>query len=214
MKQNAIFQLRAAEVDMPLEFNEDYQYYDITVQFPLPIMPMQVFYPYDSYNNGTFDALRPFEDNCYTYYNFVFNLTNMTSDGLLDAFADYYVDGWYGGEPLWWTVPPPSQFTLSDTTTNGTAIPALLNSTNSGWLASGLTVWWNGNDPYGNDNYYEVANELAESTNFIDTMDGSVSNLYGLTFLSTELAWGNSSPQTALCIPATAQPIMHHCIRK
>ena len=118
LKQNLIFQLRFAQVDSPFQINEFYPSYTVSINFPANYA-YAGFYQYDNFNNGAFNALLPFIYN-YTYRNFVYSVSDLSTGGLLNSLTNYLNTFNFG-----LTEPPPYYFQLPATATNLTPIPSL-----------------------------------------------------------------------------------------
>ena len=87
LKQNLIFQLRAAPIDGSLQFNYTSSGYWTTDIFPANYAVASVYqYAEQSAYPGTVDAFLPFEEN-YLCRNLVFTTTNVDSDGNLTTGA-------------------------------------------------------------------------------------------------------------------------------
>ncbi len=199
MKQNLVFQLRSARVDTPFQFGEFYPSYTVSVNFPADYA-FAGYYQYDNNNNAVLNALQPFVDN-YTYRNFVFNASDLSTSGLLKSVTNYLSTFNFG-----LTEPPPYNFQLPTTATNQTPILSLLDTNSTRWLGNGLTCYviyyqyYPGDYGISSDNYWEIAMELNYGT-YIMTMGSNVTNLYGLPFLSTAIANGNAASQIYTIYP-------------
>ena len=190
LKQNLIFQLRSAQVDSPFQINEFYPSYTVSINFPANYA-YAGFYQYDNFNNGAFNALLPFVYN-YTYRNFVFSVSDLSTGGLLNSVTNYLNTFNFG-----LTEPPPYYFQLPTTATNLTPIPSLLDTNTTRWLGIGLTCYLDYYSDTGEisyDTYWEIAMELNYGTKIM-TMGSNITNLYGLPFLSTVIANGNAGSQ-------------------
>ncbi len=190
LKQNLIFQLRSAQVDSPFQINEFYPSYTVSINFPANYA-YAGFYQYDNFNNGAFNALLPFIYN-YTYRNFVYSVSDLSTGGLLNSLTNYLNTFNFG-----LTEPPPYYFQLPATATNLTPIPSLLDTNTTRWLGIGLTCYLDYYSDTGEisyDTYWEIAMELNYGTKIM-TMGSNITNLYGLPFLSTVIANGNAGSQ-------------------
>jgi hypothetical protein len=138
--------------------------------------------PYNGDYTGSFDSLMPFENN-YLYRNFVFSLSDVDGTGRMGTGIG---DVNYGsGEYLTLNGSPSYQFQSS--LISGTNASSVLATNETRWLASAPL------DDYGSDfgvsPYSDGVNSFLEMTN-------NVQNIFGLTFLSAEIAWGNTSDST------------------
>ena len=203
MKQNLIFLLRAATVDLPFSYvgiNTNTDAYGI------------VAYPSDyAYSDFGSDV---FSDN-YLFRNFVLNPTNLDVNGRTTTGAG----GNYSGNNWDWKVFPggllllePPLFQLQTPEINGASIPAMLATNQTEWLAT-----------YALDSATTYLGEIGISYNTntgVYSMAGYARNIYGLTFLSVNIGYnaGNGAGITTLyanhtttqggCFyPQTAQPL-------
>ena len=177
------------------------------------------FYQLD-YDSGyyetvdSFDPYWPFENN-YRYRNFVFNTTNLNSNGRIntgvggnylgEGIPNSYatVDGLYQTFPMTFQFQPPA--------TNGAPISGLLATNQTEWLAS-----------YALDSASAFLGQIGITYNSgsgIYSMSGSARNIYGLPFVSAEIAYNNggglsttklsangTTAQGGFFYPETAQP--------
>jgi hypothetical protein len=142
LKQNLIFLLRAGLSSLPFQFTELYTNYGEN-DYSLIIEPVNYAYAgcYSSsaYNNGNggvaydyfLNNFQPFEDN-YLYRNFVFNLSDVNSYGVLSSFENVFSLDQSGPEGL--NEPPAYQF--QPPATNGASITAILSTNDTRWLLS------------------------------------------------------------------------------
>ena len=157
--------------------------------------------------------MAPFRDN-YLYRNFVFNLSNVDETGDMTTGVEGYYDVFSSAFRLLLQDPPTYEFQPPATT--WTTIPALLATNDTRWLCS-----------YPFDSSYDLLWEIGAYSNntnqlgYVTTMFNNVRNLYGLPFLSAEIAYstinnvvgtytlnaGSSTTQSVYYIyPETAQP--------
>ena len=219
LKQNLIFLLRSATVDSPFGYIKVDTNYGVYYNFANPRnYAFSGFYPLDEVASdpdydeslGSFDAYWPFESN-YRYRNFVFNSTNLDSNGRITTGAGGYYDGYNyvqlaSGNYL--ICPPglllvsPSAFQFQATMTNGSAIPALLATNSTRWLAS-----------YALDDSFWYLWKIGV-TNYagMNAMFSNARNWFGLPILSanisgtTTLSAGNTTTANGYFYPETAQP--------
>jgi len=192
IKQNLIFLLRANLNNAPIQvsgvnasgyINMDYTFptdnyaYDSFIElndsqdylFP-PSAPVSVFFP--------------FGEN-YFYRNFVFTLADADADGLLASFDDPFTLNPENSDNDDFGMLQPPAYQFQPPTVSGTVIAPLLATNQTRWLLLCQPTFDSGNSPIGMIQSGGT-NQLA--TNF--------RNGFGLQFLSTEIAWGNTSPQT------------------
>jgi hypothetical protein len=207
LKQNLIFQLRAALADRPFQFTGSYTLNGHTRSFFSS--PTNYAYAgfYSLYDNGggyfvsDFDVFLPFEEN-YMDRNFVLNTSDLDSNGRTAT----GVGGLYGALTL--TVPPLYQF--SAPTTNGATIASVLATNATRWLAT-----------YPLDSSYSYLKLIgitntASYPSSVFVMYSNVKNWFGLTNLSAEIGSsgpatitlnaGGTSTQDGYFYPETAQP--------
>jgi hypothetical protein len=118
MKQNLIFQLRAAPADGPLEFG-----YGDTYLYPLGYAVASLYQYADQSSDplGYFDSFLPYEQN-YLFRNFVYSITNVDGNGNLTT-------GVYGsGSPY-------SQISNPTFVFNSSVTPY------QSWLSTNSTTW-------------------------------------------------------------------------
>jgi fibronectin type III domain protein/alpha/beta hydrolase family protein DUF900 len=190
LKQNLIFQLRAGLKGRPFQFTE-FESGNVFSTFSYPTNYAYAgFYQLSQTQGyyGGFDLFMPFGEN-YLYENFVFNPSGGYSYGLLNSFTNIYT---YDDGGLYLPASPAYQFQAP--TTNGTYIAPVLATNETRWLFSYQA--WDGDvseanmSPIGITTSYPT-NELASDAQ----------NAFGLQFLSTEIAWSNSSSETFTLYP-------------
>jgi len=223
LKQNLIFILRSAMADAPFTYlgvnTNTGDFYNFA--YPATYAYAGFYqldesvndsYPYETV--GSFDAYFPFESN-YRYRNFVFNTTNLNSNGHINtgpggSYNGYgvpntldIVDGLYQTFPMTFQFQPPA--------TNGAPISGLLATNQTQWLAG-----------YAMDSPSAYLSKIGITYNSgtgIYSMSGNARNIYGLPFLSAEIAYNNggglsttklsangTTPQGGFFYPETAQP--------
>jgi hypothetical protein len=199
LKQNLIFQLRAALVDQPFQFKVFYPNQTTTTIYPANYA-YSGFYQYDNDNIGVFNALLPFVDN-YSYRNFVFSVSDLNPDGLLYSVTNFIDDDFNYHSGL--IGPPAYYFQLPTNATNHTPILSLLDTNTARWLDIGLSCNFS-YDPYNDifwfENFWEIAMELNHGTKMIK-MGNNYTNLHGLSFISTIIATGNTIPEIKTYYP-------------
>jgi hypothetical protein len=127
-------------------------------------------------NYGVFDPFLPFEENC-MYRNFVFNASDIDSGGNITTglLGDSFSDIVYLNRPLAY------QFR------NNGEWPDLLLTNESRWfypdIEDGNWIWNCGLITYDTD----------WNTYFTVTLANNYCNWFGLPYVSTKLAWGNTS---------------------
>jgi hypothetical protein len=226
LKQNLIFQLRAATVNDVFHFSNVYPTYDyyLSVTYPTNYV-YSGYFDFIEYDTDagiayepTMDTLLPFENN-YLFKNFVFNSSDLDSGGHTttgvsgDYSHDYYNpygNGFYDyiGDNLILEQPPLYQ--LSAPTVNGATISSVLATNVTRWLST---------YPMDSAYYYLSAIGVTNDTSYspqIFAMFSGVKNYYGLPFLSAAVGYGsgsaitlsagNSTTQAGYFYPETAQP--------
>ena len=150
------------------------------------------FYKFQNGGAGVVPLL-PFADNN-RYRNFVFSLSDIDSSGRMTTGAG----GNYGEYPYELTLDDPPTYQFQPPATNWTTLPALLATNQTQWLGS-----YPLDSPqfltYPNPTVGGYLGEIGISA-VIDwnqliltyTMASNARNIYGLPFLSAELAWGNT----------------------
>jgi hypothetical protein len=202
LKQNLIFLLRAAPVDTPLVYlganTNNFDIYNFTNP---PAYAYAGFYqldenandPFQYENVGSFDVYWPFENNC-RYRNFVFNATNLDSNGRITTgaggnYGGNYIPGsgfnggygdFVGG--LYLLYPTSNQFQAP--ASSGATIPSLLATNDTRWLAS-----------YALDSGFSWLWKIGATNNSegVNGLFNNVSNWYGLPFLSVNIAYNAGS---------------------
>ena len=211
LKQNLIFQLRAATMDDVFHFSYlEYQ----------NVIPVTYVYSglYDFYNYGGglylpfLDTMFPFKNN-YLFKNFVFDSSEMDTNGRITTGAG----GDYNSFPNGLTLQEPAAYHFQPPATNWTTIPALLATNETRWLVS----YPLDSDTYylqeiGVTNYYETDWETYYNT--FHAIIPNARNYFGLPFLSDQIAWDNNGGNALLSAnnivenidgyfyPETAQP--------
>lgn len=202
LKQNLIFLLRAGLTDFPFQYTE---YTTDGFRYPYS-NPADYAYADIYHASSGFDVLLPFEEN-YLYRNFVFSLADVDSNGRINTGAgdSYFITG---TSALILQDPPVYEF--QPPTTNWTTVPALLGTNVTRWLCS-----------YPIDSSGGFLEEIGVTVN-VDPLSYSLAsnarNIFGLPFLSAEIARGNNSGATTTLYaggsttngghfyPETAQP--------
>jgi hypothetical protein len=223
LKQNLIFQLRAAVLDRPFQYTENfYGYYNDTMFFTAPTNYAYAgYYYFTQYYPGDWssalDVFLPFEENNFDC-NFVFNPSYLNSNGrtttgiggqynndgsgglIVDTTSDYALT------PL--EVPYAYQFVPP--TVNGAIITSVLATNQTRWLST-----------YPVDSpstfLFEIGVTNEDSLDpSINAMYQNVSNWFGLKYLSTEIGIGgpaettlypgNNTTLNGYFYPETAQP--------
>ena len=207
LKQNLIFLLRAATVSTPFgyylgpaysdwafprtysvncavaDFYQDFEYYDDEYNFAIfiPVQDMAPFIPVQ------LNVFQPFQDNC-LYENCVFNASLLSygklTTGVFPAGSLPNNDYMVCSNVQTYTFNPP--------TTNGAPIAAL-GPDGARWLMTGQHSF--------NPSYLDEIGVDAVDYWPTNVMLNSVSNLFGLPFLSTELALSDGSGQTITLTP-------------
>lgn len=200
LKQNLIFQLRAAVTDFPFQYTEEYAG-DGSVPLNNPNnYAYASFYNFQLYYTDAgaayqpfLDVFQPFEEN-YLDLNFAFNSSDLDSYGRTTTGAGGYYYGYSYEGGLTLQIPPTYQFVAP--TTNGAGISAMLGTNQTRWLASFPID----SNPFylteiGITNYYETDGETYYNTYYAITPDAR--NLFGLLYLSDQITWGNSGGTVA-----------------
>ena len=207
LKQNLIFQLRAATVDAPFHFEDAYSSGFVVGLTNPPNYAYSGFYDfsfvcpplYEDFPETFLNVLRPFEDNA-LFRNFVFNLAELnsgghTTNGVVGDFTRQDIDSLVLQEP--------AAYQLQFPTVNGAAISALLATNQTQWLATypldtpNLAVDGNGNlfSPYLGEIGVSAFTD-ANWENMFYAMAANARNIYGLPFVSAKIAWGNTGGDT------------------
>jgi hypothetical protein len=173
LKQNLIFQLRAAAEDGPLHFyyspNNGYYYYSTNYAY-------SGLYQYANANLLEFDAFLPFEEN-YIFRNFVFNQGDVNNNGQLTTGLQ---EDYYYFNPLYVQLVGPLTYQFE---TNLIDAPALLATNATRFLFYDLYDY--------SDGVYGV--DLVNATNIGSsgtqiTMTNDAVNWFGLPYLSVNIA--------------------------
>jgi len=171
LKQNLIFQLRAAAVDAPFHFN--------TYSYPSNCASASL---YDFANSedfyGAFDTFLPFEENN-LFRNFVFNITNVDSSGALTT-------GVSGGGS------PPDYYNLDNPTFQfNSSLPvyqALLATNQAKWFLYDQST---ASDDMGSEGI--VSSTTDGSGNVTVSMASGKYNWFGLPYTSINIVVPNGS---------------------
>jgi len=189
LKQNLIFQLRAATVDFPFEFCQT-----SSGETTNPVSYVSAgFFQVDVSNpnpNWYFDQYKPVKEN-YLYRNFVFNTTNLNSNGRMTT----GVGGSYYTYPYTLTLSNAPAFQFQVPTTFSTTLPALLATNQTRWLCS---YPLDTPETYGIDGQMEYLDEIGVTNyysgpNLFCKMFSGVRNFFGLPFLSANIASGSGT---------------------
>jgi pimeloyl-ACP methyl ester carboxylesterase len=201
LKQNLIFQLRAATMDDVFHFSDA----DAGGGFPITYPATYVyssFYSFTKYDSedGPYyapimDAFLPFENN-YLFKNFVFDSSKLdsgghTTTGVMGNYSQvYFYDGSHHQIPdnLILIQPPLYQFPVP--TVNGATISPLLATNQTRWLST-----------YPLDSAHSYLPEIGVTNEFtyspqIYAMFGNASNYFGLHFLSAAIGYGSGAAIT------------------
>ena len=206
MKEDLIFQLRAAMVDFTL----GYYLGNYDNEFVYPAYVYSGFYQtFDSRGQpqaaGTFDPFLPFENN-YFYRNFVFSLSDVNqgfpTTGIWGGYTPYLA---ISNSPVTYQFQPPN--------VSGSTFPPLLSAADARWLGAGTYL-------YGTTWEYSPINEIGMSVDADSFYHLGGSNYFGLPFRSVEIAYplgsgtatteldaGSSTQQGGCFYIETAQPI-------
>jgi hypothetical protein len=184
LKQNLIFQLRAAMVDYTFAYYvSDGDYYDWNeFIYPHNYAYSGFYQMFDQYGDqqatGTFDPFLPFENN-YFYRNFVFNLS--------DVNQGFPTTGIWGGDTPYLAISnSPVTYQFQPPTTNGTTISSLLSTNDARWLGTGDYI-------YGSTWIYSPNNEIGVSVDGSGNFHLSGNNYFGLPFVSVKIAYASGS---------------------
>jgi hypothetical protein len=210
LKQNLIFQLRAAMADFPFQYTDVGSSGSYYISYPNTTNYVyagfyqreQVFYDDGSSDyQVSLDTIEPFEEN-YSYSNFVFNSSGLDANGRIVTGAGGSFSTDQGGVIL----QEPALYHFQEPSTNGAAISALLGTNQTRWLASFPL------DSSGSSDVIQVGINLSGSTY---TMTTNTVNFFGLPFLSTQVAYsgrnttlnpGDSTTHFEYFYSETAQP--------
>ncbi|MGA3283354.1 MAG: alpha/beta hydrolase [Verrucomicrobiota bacterium] len=189
LKQDLIFQLRAAMMDYPFGYYVGSDYYNLFGFFYPASYTYSGFYPtFDGQGHpidtvGSFDAFLPFENNYY-YRNLVFNLSDVNqgfpTTGIWGITVPYVI---LSNSVVAYQFQAPA--------TNGASIPALLGTNDARWLGAG-SYFVGSSLPL---------NEIGVSFDVSGYhLASSARNYFGLPFLSAEIAYasGGSTATTTL----------------
>jgi pimeloyl-ACP methyl ester carboxylesterase len=206
LKQNLIFLLRAGLPENAFQYMTDPDFLQVYTNPTNYAYAGFIQSPFNSAYAGVFDSLIPFENN-YFYRNFVFSLSDVDDTGRMATGID---DVDYESAE-YFTINNSPTYQFQGSMISGTNAPALLATNETRWLASSPL------DFYGSDigiwSYSDEGNSFLAMTN-------DLQNLFGLSFLSAGIAWGNASDSTNVLLaggdiednaggytyPETAQP--------
>jgi hypothetical protein len=133
---------------------------------------------------------RPFDEH-YRYRNFVFDPSRLNSNGHLRTGL-----AWEFSDAPTLPQPATNQFVYP---TNLVAFPALLGATDSRWL------YWHEFFPRPDNGLEEIGITLPDpGDNFV--MGTGYRNLFGLPYLSAQLAWGSTTAATAALVAGGSIP--------
>ncbi len=210
LKQNLIFQLRAAVADRPFQYTEiwtDYGNMQYSVSSPATYAYAGYYY-FDQYYTDSgiayepiLDSFLPFEEN-YFDRNFVFDTSHLDSNGRTTTGVggqyNYYSGS--GGLTIQGGVPPyfidylelQTAYQFVAPTTNGAVISSVLSTNQTRWLSTYALD----SDEYfltpeiGITNWNETDWQTYFNT-FYEILPNAA-NYFGLPFLSDKVAWGNT----------------------
>jgi hypothetical protein len=187
MKQNLIFQLRAAMVDNTFAYyvgdNNGFGFGVDLHEFIYPTnYAFSGFYQTFDQNGeqqatGSFDSFLPFENN-YLYRNFVFNLS--------DVNQGFPTTGVWGGDVPYMYISNSVEYFFQPPTTSGTTISSLLSTNDARWLGAGTYLY---GSTISDVDYSEINVSLDGSGNY--HLSGS--NYFGLPFVSVKIAYASGS---------------------
>jgi predicted esterase len=184
LKQNLIFQLRAANADAPFQLNDSTGESMFTVNYPSNYVYVG-FYSIDNYNQvygvqlslPTLQVSLPFDDN-YMYRNYAFDPAKVDSLGALTNLDLNFLEE--SDYPVF-DLPPAYQFQFPPT--SGTTVAPLLNANDTRWLclypillldaADEDTTIGFSTDPLGGGDLW--------------TLNNGVKNYWGLLFASAKV---------------------------
>jgi len=225
LKQNLIFQLRAALADRPFQYTELYTNYGVGFYFVSSPTNYAYagYFNFSEYYNGIgvayepyLDTFLPFEEN-YFDRNFVFNSSYLNSNGRTTTGVggefDYYGSGGLtiqttGNINNYLELPLAYEFVAP--TTNGATISSVLATNQTRWLST---------YPVDSSSVYlteiGITNEYSYSP-AINAMFSNARNWFGLQYLSAEIGYagpstttlyaGGNTTQGGYFYPETAQP--------
>ncbi len=224
LKQNLIFQLRAAVLDRPFQYSEIYTDLDFSVSYTAPTNYAYAGYYYFSQYYGGYwshylDVFLPFEENNFDR-NFVFNPSYLDANGrtTTGVGGSYNADGsagltinssaqyWNNGNPL----DGPFAYQFIAPTVNGAAISPVLATNQTRWLAT---------YPVDSPGSFLLEIGITNDSSYdppINAMYPNVGNWFGLHYLSAEIGSsgpatstlyaGNNTTQNGYFYPETVQP--------
>lgn len=192
MKDNLIFQLRAASTTEPFHFlllgtngstdiggygnySGEYDYPSNYVYEGLyPFQPTAIWSPY----GGIFDSTLPYENND-RFYNFVFSLANVDTNGNNDTGIQY-------DTPYLGLQNPPSYLFL----TNGMPFPNLMSTNNTRWIYY---------DAFGEDGHSGpgdpvdagIAQTSSSDAGYTIAVTNNAVNWFGLPYLSALVSYAH-----------------------
>lgn len=181
LKQNLSFLLRVATPSVSFRYKHRMPTRTDFIENPTAYAYAS-FVAADSYW-GTSDApLREFQpfDEHYRYRNFVFDATRLNSSGHLHTGLTW--ESPWDAPTLWY--PATNQFVYP---TNVVMFPTLLNEGSARWL------YWHEFEPWSGRAWDEIG--ITQPGDFV--MSPGYRNLFGLEYLSAQLAWGNTAGDTA-----------------
>jgi hypothetical protein len=189
MKQNLIFQLRAATIEAPFQFlipfytspPANFGYFAGPYSYPTNYAYAGLFQfanPAAGNNYGTVDPFMPFEEN-YLFRNFVFTPGDVNASGDLNAVSggyDYeYLPGFPGPYHVAVNNVPPAYYIQ----TNALPFPALLATNTTRWLFYDQAEYVIGSDGFVNADW----NQLTLS------MTNDLVNWFGLPYLAEDVVY-------------------------
>ena len=187
LKQNLIFQLRAADAVAPFQINDSVDLSTIfTVYYPSNYV-YAGFYSVNNYNqvyglqsdSPTLQVSLPFDDN-YMYRNYIFNSADVDVYGDLNSILFLYEDYYYSYSPIL-QLPPVFQFQF--TQTNGATISSLLSTNDTQWLCL-FPILFDGIDQ---DASIGFSDSSLEGGGKLWTLSSGVRNYWGLPFVSAKV---------------------------
>ncbi len=206
LKQNLIFQLRAAVADRPFQYTEIWTNYG-NEQYPVSSPATYAYagyYYFWQFNSGEYepflDSFLPFEEN-YFDRNFVFDTSRLDSNGrTTTGVGGQYNYSGGGGLTIKGSIPPTSGNYLELQAAYHFVAPPTNNAVISSLMATNQTRWLStyalDSSEYfltpeiGVTNWYETDWQTYYNT-FYAILPNSA-NYFGLPFLSDAVAWGNT----------------------
>ena len=191
LKQNLIFQLRAANKDNQFQL-QDHSVISALVSFS----PYYIYEGLYDINNDNLiygspyaypllDTYLPFEDN-YMFRNFVYSAANVDTNGVLTT-GVVAPDLDFDTENPYLELPPTFQF--QPPATNGITIPSLLSTNDARWICMyPLTL----NYADGSEPPIGFSMQLSGYT-LQWTLNSGVSNYWGLPYVSAEVYYANAN---------------------